>query len=153
MQIPFISFGNEDIIYDLDYRPYFVSAIEIIIYRYLYFFKNNKVEKMICFAKDEKVTLEEIINNLKTLNFKDTEIFLDCSSLDNKLFMHITHVDKIKEEDLTILENYLKSFDASIYNIKVNLDKYCPFAISFSFNYNPRLIKELNVKRYKSLLN
>lgn len=148
MELPFISYGNEDIIYNLNDKVIFVSGIEIILFRYFLMFKKNNVEKLIAFFKDENSIQDEIEINLKKLFKKPPELYLDNSSLDNKLFIHATHENKINQSDLLILNDYLKTFSASIYNIKASLDKNCPFAISFSFNYNANKIKEENYYRY-----
>ncbi len=151
MGIPFISHGNEDIIYDLNYKPKLVCGIEIIIFRYILMFKQNNIEKLIAFYKDEKVSVEEINDDLNLLLKKSPELYLDFNSMDNRLFIHATHVNKIETKDLNILDKYLKSFNKNIYNVYVSLDKTCPFAISFSFNYNINKIKEDNYYRYINL--
>lgn len=148
---PFISYGNEDVIYELNYAPKLVCGIEIIIFRYILMFKQNNIEKLIAFYKDEKVSADEINDDLNLLLKKSPELYLDSNSLDNRLFIHATHVNKIEEKDLNILDMYLKSFKKSIYNVYVSLDKTCPFAISFSFNYNINKIKEDNNYRYLEL--
>lgn len=145
MKIPFIGFANEDVIYDIDFEPIFISGIEIIVFRYLLMFRINNVEKLIFYYKKENNDFYE--QNKALLNI-DTELFSDCSALENRVFIHATHKNKITNDDIDRLNEYLKTFNSSIYNIHTSLDSTCPFAISFSFNYNPKKVQEVNYERY-----
>ncbi len=151
MRIPFIGFGNEDVIYNLNYEPFFLNEIETIIFKYILLFKKNEVEKFIAFFKKCNSSIEEIENNKKLVFNKDVELYLDDKAKDNQFFAHITHDKKISKADLDILDYYLKTFFDAIYDVHISLDKTCPFAISFSFSFYQDKIKEINMKRYKQL--
>lgn len=107
-----------------------ISSFEEFIYYYLFMYKNlNKVEKMIVFKSDkENYNLNEKIND-----YFDVELFIVEAPINCNLF-HITHKDKISENDIETL-NLIKNTYSKI-KFEDYKDNYCPYSISFNIKNN-----------------
>lgn len=151
MEIPFIKYGNDDVIFETNKNLIFVNGIEIILFRYFLYFKNNQVEKLICFYQDDNTKYSTINKHLKLLYKNPPELYLDNNCQINQLFVHATHKKKITQQDINILKNYLKSFSNFITDLRLNIDETCPFALSFSFRYDKEKIELDNYHYYLNL--
>lgn len=138
----------EEVLFDKPSKIYFPKCIEILLFSYYYFFRQNPVEKTIIFSKNENINTYDILTHQKLI-FKDNiELYYDNNSLDNKLFAHFTHKNKIKKSDINNLERYFLYFKDYIFSSYISLDKFCEFAISFSFNYKMDKLYHDNIDAY-----